>query len=105
MYECSICHEPVAVDHVNPPIKPCGHTGTIYASFQSELHGESTMTAHTENNNLTPESQQLTKTYLIMLAAQEFFKTDKAEIFVKNQHVSDEPTGRRFEFTITGREI
>lgn len=38
MYKCSICDTEAIVDHVNPPVRPCGHTeGTILAEMSGNL--------------------------------------------------------------------
>lgn len=38
MYKCSICDTEAIVNHVNPPVRPCGHTeGTILAEMSGNL--------------------------------------------------------------------
>lgn len=105
MYECSVCGGEVIVDHVNPPIKPCGHTGTIYASMKGALAGIGGLNATASNNNLSQESQLIVKAVLHTLTLQEFFKENKKDIFVNDQIVIDESTGRKFKFTLKGEEV
>lgn len=104
MYECSVCHQPVTVDHINPPVKPCGCNGTIYASMSGGLSGKGALNATVSNNNLTDESALIVKLALIGLTNIEFLKNGKTEVFVNEQVVQDEKTGKKFKFTITGVE-
>lgn len=105
MYECSICHQEVIVDHINPPIKPCGCDGTIYVSLKGSAHGTSSLSANVTNNNLSEQSQMLVKAVLYALTVQDFVKDGKKEVFVNDQVVIDEATGKKYSFTIKGVEL
>lgn len=105
MYECSVCQAEVKVDHINPPVKSCGCDGTIYVSLKGSAHGTSSMSANASNNNLSEQSQMLVKAVLYALTLQDLVKDGKKEIFVNDQIVVDEATGKRYSFTIKGFEL
>lgn len=105
MYECSVCHKEVKVDHINPPVKSCECDGTIYVSLRGSAHGTSSMSANATNNNLSEQSQMLVKAVLYALTLQDFVKDGKKTVFVNDQIVVDEATGKRYSFTINGVEL
>ena len=105
MYECSVCQAEVQVDHINPPVKSCGCDGTIYVSLKGSAHGTSSMSANAANNNLSEQSQLLVKTVLYALTVQDFVKDGKQSVFVNDQVVVDEATGKKYSFTIKGVEL
>lgn len=104
MYECSICKSEVVVDHINPPIKNCLCNGTIIASMGAGLSGKGAMNAFIADHNLSTESMAMLRALLPGIASIEFFRDEKTEIHLNDQVVIDQPTGRRFVFTLTGKE-
>lgn len=105
MYECSVCQSEVKVDHINPPIKSCGCDGTIYVSLKGAANGTSSLNASATNNNLSEQSQLLVKAVLYALTVQDFVKDGKQSVFVNDQVVVDEATGKKYNFNITGAEL
>lgn len=105
MYICSICKAEVVVDHINPPIKSCLCTdGTIIASMGAGLAGKGAMNAFIADHNLSTESMAMLRALLPGIASIEFFRDNQTEIYLNDQVVIDQPTGRRFVFTLTGKE-
>lgn len=103
MYECSICHAPVEIDHINPPVKSCECSGTIVAVMGAGLAGKGELNA-VVSNGLSNESMAMLRAMLPGIAAIEFFRDGKKEISL-DQEIVDEQTGRKFNFKITGVEL
>jgi len=104
MYECSECQTKVEVDHINPPVKTCGCNGTIIASIGAGLAGAGELNAVVADHNLSIESMTMLRALLTGIASIEFFRDKKSDIYLNDQKVIDEPTGRTFLFTLTGKE-
>lgn len=63
------------------------------------------MSAKATNNNLSEQSQLLVKAVLYALTLQDLVKDGKQSVFVNDQVVVDEATGKRYSFTIKGVEL
>lgn len=63
------------------------------------------MSASATNNNLSEQSQLLVKAVLYALTLQDLVKDGKQSVFVNDQVVVDEATGKRYSFTIKGVEL
>jgi hypothetical protein len=57
------------------------------------------------NHNLSDNSLLVVRAMMIGVSAEEFFKNNKAELFAENLTIEDAPTGRKFIYSITAKEI
>lgn len=107
MYECSVCHTPANVDHINPATLNCSCSGAkIVTKMGGHAYGRGSLNAHTEhNNNLTEQSAVFVKQMMSMVLGVEFFQEKKIEIFAKDVVIEDSTSGRKFSFTLTAKEL
>jgi len=74
--------------------------------MQSKLHGEGGISeAKIANNNLSDNSAALVKQMMSMVLGVEFFTENKQNIYANNIVIEDTSSGRKFEFTLTAKEI
>lgn len=104
MYKCKECEAPATVGD-NGVERTCEHNTTVIMDMEAEAHGASKMNATIKNNNLSEQSQILTKAFLQVLTLDEFLNNNKTEIYVKDQSIEDKKSGRKFLISISGKEI
>lgn len=76
--------------------------------LEANLEGKSTTSVKEVvevKHNLTESSILMVRSMMIGLSALEFFQEGKSELFANDLVIEDAPTGRKFSFSLTAKEI
>jgi len=76
--------------------------------LEANLEGKSTTSVKEVvevKHNLTESSLLMVRSMMIGLSALEFFQEGKSELFANDLVIEDAPTGRKFSFSLTAKEI
>lgn len=76
--------------------------------LHANLEGKSTTSVKEVvevKHNLTESSLLMVRSMMIGLSALEFFQEGKSELFANDLVIEDAPTGRKFSFSLTAKEI
>ena len=76
--------------------------------LEANLEGKSTTSVKEVikvRHNLTESSLLMVRSMMIGLSALEFFQEGKSELFANDLVIEDAPTGRKFSFSLTAKEI
>lgn len=76
--------------------------------LEANLEGKSTTSINEVvevKHNLTESSILMVRSMMIGLSALEFFQEGKSELFANDLVIEDAPTGRKFSFSLTAKEI
>ena len=103
MYSCSICHSQVKVDHITVP--KCCEWATILTQMSSSLSGVWGIAEVIPNNNLSEVTALLLQKVMCAIISAEVFTNKKSKVFAHDVIIEDEPTHRKFTYTLNVQEL